>query len=155
METRGPLERAYRRLLLAYPRRYRRERGTEILTTLLDAARPDQRRPSPRDALDLVLGGLRRRLAIPRGPLPAAAATVVALLAALGAAAGTGWRAAAPEPDPGRPARWSRPRSRTSPPGIKSRTTSRCTSRPAPTSTRRRPGWASPTRYRPARSLPR
>ncbi len=97
-----PLERAYRRLLLAYPRHYRRERGTEILTTLLDAARPGQRRPAPRDALDLLLGGLRYRLAIPHGTLPALVATVVALLAALGAAAGTGWttwRAATPEPD--------------------------------------------------------
>jgi len=96
------LERSYRRLLLAYPRRYRRERGTEILTTLLDAARPGQRRPTRREAIDLLLGGLRRRLAIPRGPIPVMAATVVALLAALGAAAGTGWltwRAAAPQPD--------------------------------------------------------
>ncbi|WP_345074230.1 hypothetical protein, partial [Phytohabitans flavus] len=58
-------------------------------------------RPSPRAALDLVLGGRRRGRATPRGPLAAAAATVGALLAALGGAAGTGWRAAAPEPDPG------------------------------------------------------
>ncbi|MGN9908606.1 hypothetical protein ACTMTJ_13770 [Phytohabitans sp. LJ34] len=97
-----PLERAYRRLLLAYPRHYRRERGAEILTTLLDAAAPDQRRPTRRDALDLVMGGLRRRFAIPRGPLPAAVAIMVALLAALFATAGAGqlaWRAATPPPD--------------------------------------------------------
>lgn len=31
-------ERAYRRALLAYPRRYRRERGEEIVSTLMDAA---------------------------------------------------------------------------------------------------------------------
>ncbi|GAA4445102.1 hypothetical protein GCM10023170_023500 [Phytohabitans houttuyneae] len=102
METESALERAYRRLLLAYPRRYRRERGTEILTTLLDAARPGQRRPAARDALDLVLGGLRRRLAVPRGPLPGLAATLVALLAAVATPAGAGWvswRTTAATPD--------------------------------------------------------
>ena len=62
------LERSYRRLLWAYPRWYRRERGVELLSTLLDAAAPDQRRPTVREAVDLVLGGLRCRFALPRGP---------------------------------------------------------------------------------------
>jgi DNA-directed RNA polymerase specialized sigma24 family protein len=57
-----PLARRYRRLLLAYPDSYRRQRGEELLGTLLDAARPGQRRPTTADATDLVLGGLRQRL---------------------------------------------------------------------------------------------
>jgi hypothetical protein len=56
------LERRYRRLLLAYPRWYRSVRGLEMLTTLLDAAAPGQRRPTWRD---LVLRGLRCRLGLP------------------------------------------------------------------------------------------
>lgn len=46
---RGPadhLRRCYQRRLRAYPRWYRRERGAEILTVLLDAAAPGQRRPA-------------------------------------------------------------------------------------------------------------
>ena len=56
------LARRYRRLLFAYPDSYRRQRGDELLGTLLDTARPGQRRPSVADAADLVLGGLRQRL---------------------------------------------------------------------------------------------
>jgi hypothetical protein len=101
------LARWYRRLLHAYPRRYRRLRATEMLTTLLDAAEPGQRRPHPRDALDLLLRGVRCRFAIPRGPahLMLAYLMVAALLSAfagLGAAAAVGWatwRTAAPAPD--------------------------------------------------------
>jgi hypothetical protein len=61
------LARSYRLLLRAYPRWYRDDRGQEMLTTLLDAAPPDRRRPAGRDAADLVAGGLRRRLRPPRG----------------------------------------------------------------------------------------
>jgi len=39
------IEKWYRVLLWAYPRRFRRVRAQEMLTTLLDAARPGQRRP--------------------------------------------------------------------------------------------------------------
>ena len=48
------LERRYRRLLVAYPGRYRRERGEEMLTTLLETAAPDQSWPSRRDVGDLL-----------------------------------------------------------------------------------------------------
>lgn len=82
------LRRSYERLLWAYPRWYRRERGTEILTTLLDAAPPGRRRPSLADALDLVGRGLRRRLAPPRTPLNRlVAATAATFSAFLGIAA--------------------------------------------------------------------
>jgi hypothetical protein len=61
------LGRRYRRLLWAYPGWYRRERGQEILTTLLDAARPGQRRPAGGEVLGVVVQGLRCRLRPPRG----------------------------------------------------------------------------------------
>lgn len=56
----GP-ERGYRRLLRAYPAWYRRERGEEILDTLLAAAPRGRTRPSLRDSRALILGGLRVR----------------------------------------------------------------------------------------------
>lgn len=55
------LRRRYQRLLLAYPPAYRASRGQEILTTLLEAARPGQRFPTAREAAGLLLGGLRAR----------------------------------------------------------------------------------------------
>jgi hypothetical protein len=55
------LERGYRRLLRAYPAWYRRERGGEILDTLLAAAPRGRTWPSLRDCGALVLGGLRVR----------------------------------------------------------------------------------------------
>jgi len=59
-----PIERRYRRLLLAYPADYRRERGEEIVATLLDGADPARSRPTTGEAADVVLGGLRRRLGL-------------------------------------------------------------------------------------------
>jgi hypothetical protein len=56
----GP-ERGYRRLLRAYPAWYRRERGEEILDTLLAATPHGRTRPSLRDCGALILGGLRVR----------------------------------------------------------------------------------------------
>ncbi len=56
------LERRYRRLLLAYPADYRRDRGDEIVGTYLDLAGPERRWPTLADAADLVRGGLRQRL---------------------------------------------------------------------------------------------
>jgi hypothetical protein len=56
----GP-ERGYRRLLRAYPAWYRRERGEEILDTLLAAAPHGRTWPSLRDGGALILGGLRVR----------------------------------------------------------------------------------------------
>ncbi len=59
-----PLERRWRRLLLAYPPGYRAERGEEIVSTLLDEARPGQRYPTFRDAIDLLLHATRRRAGV-------------------------------------------------------------------------------------------
>jgi hypothetical protein len=55
------LERGYRRLLRAYPAWYRRERGEEMLDTLLAAAPHGRTWPSLRDSGALILGGLRVR----------------------------------------------------------------------------------------------
>jgi hypothetical protein len=44
------LERRYRRLLRAYPACYRKERGAEMLATLLEAAPVSETSPSLRDA---------------------------------------------------------------------------------------------------------
>ena len=57
-----PLERRYRRLLLTYPSAYRRERESEMLGTLLEAAGPGQRWPTAREAAALLAGGLRTRV---------------------------------------------------------------------------------------------
>ena len=40
------LERGYRRLLLAYPRRHRHRHGTELVTTLLEMAAPGSAGPA-------------------------------------------------------------------------------------------------------------
>ncbi|MEU8078934.1 hypothetical protein AB0B31_26275 [Catellatospora citrea] len=77
----------YRRLLRAYPGWYRRERGDELLTTLLDDAAEGQRRPGRADALDLLLGGLRVRLRPPRATTARVLTVVCALYAALAGAA--------------------------------------------------------------------
>ncbi len=55
------LERRCRWLLCAYPAWYRRERGEEILGTLLEASPPGRKWPSVRDARALASGGLRVR----------------------------------------------------------------------------------------------
>jgi hypothetical protein len=57
------LARRYRHWLFAYPRKYRRERGPEILATLLDAAGPSRSRPATREASRLLRHGLGRRAA--------------------------------------------------------------------------------------------
>jgi hypothetical protein len=57
----SPLERRCRSLLRAYPRWYRRQRGDEMLATLLEASQPGQRWPSARDTRALIIGGLRVR----------------------------------------------------------------------------------------------
>jgi hypothetical protein len=57
----GRLRRRYQRLLVAYPTGYRAAHGDEILSTLLEAARPTQRFPSWRESTSLLLGGLRMR----------------------------------------------------------------------------------------------
>jgi hypothetical protein len=57
-------EARYARLMKAYPKRYRDERGEEILATLLDTSPDDASRPPLRDALDIVCHGLQRRLGL-------------------------------------------------------------------------------------------
>ena len=55
------LERHCRWLLHAYPAWYRRQRGGEILATLLEASPPGRSWPSPRDARALLMAGLQVR----------------------------------------------------------------------------------------------
>jgi hypothetical protein len=57
----GRLRRRYERLLFTYPTDYRAAHSEEILSTLLEAARPTQRWPSWRESTSLLLGGLRLR----------------------------------------------------------------------------------------------
>jgi hypothetical protein len=56
------LENRYRRLLRSYPVDHRRVHEEEMLGVLLADAGPEQTRPSVRDALDLVRGGLGIRI---------------------------------------------------------------------------------------------
>ena len=58
------LERRYRRLLSAYPGSYRRERGDEILSTLLDMSAPGRRWPALREVAGLFVGAARTRMRI-------------------------------------------------------------------------------------------
>jgi hypothetical protein len=91
------LVRRYRRLLLAYPRDYRRRQGAEILTTLMDGAGPDRERPTAAEIRDVVAGGLRQRFRLPVGRLVVLVAIMTALSAGgLGAGAGSaiGWATA-------------------------------------------------------------
>jgi hypothetical protein len=55
------LERRCRWLLRAYPAWYRRNRGEEMLDTLLEVSAPGRKWPSFRDARALVIGGARVR----------------------------------------------------------------------------------------------
>jgi hypothetical protein len=57
----GRLRRRYQRLLFTYPTGYRAAHGDEIVSTLLEVARPTQRWPSWRESTSLLLGGLRLR----------------------------------------------------------------------------------------------
>jgi hypothetical protein len=83
------LERAYRRLLHAYPAAYRQKYEDEIVETLVTAAGPGRRRPTVPEAVDLVGGGLRSRLGLRRVEVPASliAAAPVALALAAGLSA--------------------------------------------------------------------
>jgi hypothetical protein len=59
------LERRYRRLIRILPKSYRAGRAEEILSTLLDDARPGQRRPGVRDAASLGSLAVRLRFGAP------------------------------------------------------------------------------------------
>ncbi|WP_327089411.1 hypothetical protein OIE66_01945 [Nonomuraea sp. NBC_01738] len=56
------LERRYRLLLLAYPRRYRHSHGDELLDVLMESARPGRAVPEAREVAGLVAGGMRARV---------------------------------------------------------------------------------------------
>ncbi|WP_446211995.1 hypothetical protein [Micromonospora sp. IBSANI012] len=96
--TQEALEARYRLLLWAYPKRYRRERGAEMIGTLMEAAGPDQQRPTAREGAILVLRGLQTRarthdaLSTSRGSLGALRLAVLLLLtyATAGSLAETG-----------------------------------------------------------------
>ncbi|WNM41839.1 hypothetical protein RMN56_11070 [Micromonospora halotolerans] len=99
--TGDPLARHYRRLLLAYPRAYRRERGEEILGLLLDGAPAGRTRPTRREAADLVRAGLRCRLGRPASRTVGVWAVLTALICGLfsGAlAARAAWETSRPQP---------------------------------------------------------
>ncbi|ADD45240.1 hypothetical protein [Stackebrandtia nassauensis] len=94
------LERRYRRLLRAYPPDYRRERGEEMLTTLVDAAEARDRAPVGEDAM-LVLRGLRLRLTAGTTSARVMAVLAAIIIGVLGAAGGAlaGWQNASGLPD--------------------------------------------------------
>jgi hypothetical protein len=74
------LERRCRRLLRAYPAAYRRERGEEIIATLLEATPEGCAWPRPRDVRALAMGGLRARAAVNRQRTTAANVRVAVLV---------------------------------------------------------------------------
>jgi hypothetical protein len=67
------LERRYRRLLVWFPRAFRRENGQEILAVLMASAPDGQRRPGLAACADLIRSGLWMRL---RPSVPRSAPTV-------------------------------------------------------------------------------
>ncbi|GAA2562574.1 hypothetical protein GCM10010435_38340 [Winogradskya consettensis] len=76
----------YYRLLFAYPRRYRRERGRELVDMYRELS-GDRRRPTVSEAADLIVGGIRERVrAVGLGGLSRAvpAASVFTLAALTG-----------------------------------------------------------------------
>src|SRR5215469_2131706 len=63
----SPIERRYRLLLRTYPTSYRRDRGEELLGTLMEATPSRRQWPLARDVRALVIGGLRPRAEQNRG----------------------------------------------------------------------------------------
>ncbi|MGH3656919.1 MAG: hypothetical protein ACRDUA_09685 [Micromonosporaceae bacterium] len=95
------LARRYRRLLLCYPRSYRRERGHELVDTMLAVAPADRTRPTPREAANLICHGLRSRLGRPASRTVVAFATLTAVVCGLFTAAlatRAAWETARPLP---------------------------------------------------------
>jgi hypothetical protein len=76
------LERRYRRLLLAYPRSYRKARGDEMLGTLLESSAPGRSQPTVKDTRALILGGLKLRSGSDQRLTVADSVRLVVLLAA-------------------------------------------------------------------------
>lgn len=79
-DTAPELERAYRRLMVAFPRDYRSLREEEMVAVLLAASDGSRRRPSAGETLDLVLAGVRVRLHRLANPVTVAGFVVAALL---------------------------------------------------------------------------
>jgi len=78
------LERRCRLLLRAYPAAYRRDRGDEIIGTLLEATPEGRTWPLARDVRSLVMGGLRARAAVNRRLPTAANLRITALVGVVG-----------------------------------------------------------------------
>ncbi|MEV0457238.1 hypothetical protein [Catellatospora methionotrophica] len=100
--TPSPLARRYRRLMLTYPRAYRRERGEELLATLLELAAPDRARPTLREAANLIGHGLRARLGRPASRTVVTWSVLTALVCGLYVAAMAtrlAWETSRPHPD--------------------------------------------------------
>ena len=95
------LARRYRRLLLIYPRAYRRTRGDELLTALLDAAPIERTAPTVREAADLIRHGLRARLGRPASRTVVAWAVLTVVISGVFSAAfatRAAWETARPLP---------------------------------------------------------
>jgi hypothetical protein len=92
----GRLASRYSRLLLAYPRRYRCDRGDEMLDTLMAGTPAGRRRPTVRQTVNLLASGMRCRLGRPRSRTIVVIAVLAAILTGyLGMAAATrlAWQA--------------------------------------------------------------
>ncbi len=81
------LEAGYRFLLRAYPRRYQRQRGEELLATLMDSAQPAQTRPRPAETADVLGHALRLRTGL---TMQTTVGRAVALAAPIGVAIAAG-----------------------------------------------------------------
>ncbi len=100
--TSDPLARRYRRLLLCYPRSYRRARGEELLATLLEAVPPTRTRPTAREAANLIVHGLRARLGRPKSRSVVTWAVFAAVICGLftaSLAVRLAWETSPPMPD--------------------------------------------------------
>ncbi|MEU8295935.1 hypothetical protein AB0C04_01425 [Micromonospora sp. NPDC048909] len=100
--TGDPLANRYRRLLLCYPRKWRRLRGEEMVAVLLASATPGRTRPTPRETVNLLRHGLRSRLGRPASYSVVACAVLTAVICGLFSAAlasWVAWQTARPLPD--------------------------------------------------------
>ncbi|MGK5737604.1 hypothetical protein [Micromonospora sp. URMC 103] len=91
--TGDALARRYRRLLIGYPRSWRRARADEVVAVLLDAAPPGRTRPTVREAVNLLRHGLRARLGRPGSRTVVAWAALTAVICGLFSAALASWAA--------------------------------------------------------------
>ncbi|ADD41405.1 hypothetical protein [Stackebrandtia nassauensis] len=94
------VEERFRRLLRAYPAWYRKQRGEEMLTTLMDAS-DGRDRPTAGQRADVVFGGLRKHLSAGSIPAAVVGVFVAVFVATLGAIGGSiaAWNTAVDLPD--------------------------------------------------------